>query len=394
MEHGYHKYRPLAANNDGVSFIELIVSIVLIAVITSPLLHGFMVTVNLNLKAGRQQQQMEEAQNMMEEIKLYTVEDIARLFNYPEDGQAVYEVKPDGVHGFVKVAEAEQSCIRTELSDANGTYYIYEFKEKLNRPYYFAMENIISGNECYDCIITIDGTAYKGKDLSGNPVGHNTIRMPMLCDISRSDHAVAVQTYEAELAVSALYANHIYYCMEQEKLHKDDEVPFSITYHTMEEIREQLENSIRIIISKPSGDMMAEVNMEFSCSAYDGCGSAVFSILPSGILPEDGSIYVFYYPSAIEHVSVNKEPSIPGEIDIFLYEQDTPEAVELSKSIDTLPAGINIYGNVNFPGFISEPVKRDEEKNRIHKVKIQLFQAGREFGPDSLIMELESAKGK
>lgn len=402
MKHGRHHCRKLSADNYGVSFIELVISILLIAILTSPLLHGFIVSARLSSEAGMRQQQTEEAQNIMENIKQYSIEDIARFFNYPEAGQAIceirpgqiiYEAEPDGAGSFTRVAEGEQSCIRSVVTDENGTYYIYDFREKYNRPCYYAMESVKIGREYYDFIITIDGTAYRGTDSSGNPTGHNTVRMPLLCNISGSGHAVAMQTGEAEMAAFTLYTNHIYYCMEQEQLHRDDEVPFSITYHTMEEIRAQLECNIRINISKPAADVLAEVVMEFSCTAYDGCGTAEFPVLARGILKEGKSLYVFYNPFSRVNVSVSRDPSLPGETDIFLYRQNLSGVAEISASIDPLPPGVNLYCNADFPGYVSEPVKQVSEWNRIYMLKVQLYKAGEGFRQEALVLEMESAKG-
>ncbi|HKL80577.1 MAG TPA: type II secretion system protein [Mobilitalea sp.] len=394
MKHRYRKYEGIAANNKGVSLIELIVSIVILFIMTAPLLHGFIVSVNLNTEAKRLQQQTDMVQNIIEEIKLYSVEEIAKTYNYPEDGSIVYEAKQDGLGGFEGVDEGERSCIRREVNDPNGNHYRYDFLEKANQPYYFARENITAGSACYDAIIKIDPTVYIDTDFSGNPVGYNTVLKPLLCDVNHTDNVVAIQAYEAELAAATLYENHIYYCMEQEIIHEADIIPYSITYHTLEEIRGLLEKSIQIQIQKPDSDVNVEVYMEYACSAYEGCGSIGFPISGRTLLPENGNIYIFYYPSYKDHVNISKEASVTEEIDVYLYKQNSTSELTVAETIDTPPSGINLYSNVNFPGILSEPVKKDEEKNRIHHIKVQLFQAGRNFQPDSLIMELESTKGE
>ena len=394
MKHRYRTYEGIAANNKGVSLIELIVSIVILFIMTAPLLNGFIASVNLNTEAKRIQLQTDTVQNIIEEIKLYSVEEIAKIYNYPEDDSIVYEAKQDGIGGFEMVAEGERSCIRGEVTDINGNHFMYDFLEKTNQPYYFARENITAGSTSYDAIITIDPTVYIDTDSSGNPVGYNTALKPLLCDVNHTDNVVAIQAYETELAAATLYENHIYYCMEQEILHEADVIPYSITYHTLEEIRGLLEKNIRIIIQKPDNDVNVKVYMDYSCSAYEGCDSISFSMSGKTLLPENGSIYVFYYPSYKDHISINKESSVIDEIDVYLYKQKSISEVTSSESIDTLPTGINLYSNVNFSGILSEQVKKDEEKNRIHHIKVQLFQSGRNFQPDSLIMELESTKGE
>ena len=70
-------------NNQGLTLVELIVSIAILAIIVLPLLTSFVQATKTNVKAKNKQYATEAAQNIMEGLQNVSLEDVVYQFNYP-----------------------------------------------------------------------------------------------------------------------------------------------------------------------------------------------------------------------------------------------------------------------------------------------------------------------
>lgn len=376
-------------NDKGFSLIELIVSIAVLALVIVPILNNFIASANVNAEAKHAQVQNSLAQQLMEEMKASTLEEIAKEFNYPEDGSLAYELKPDGAGGYLPVQEGERSCIRTEISDPAGNYYDYRFIRRTDRPYYFTKKNLTDNGVCYDALITIDGSAYRGTDPAGNPTGYNTVRMPLLNEVDRNGNVVASESYEAELAAASLFQNHFAYCLAEEELHAA-EPGYTITYHSLEEIKSRMEKKFRIEFTQSGNERTATVSVDYLCPYYESCGSVSYQITSGSLALTGGQLYVFYAPSYQDEFIISKSPVITEELDLYLYRQNPVPAVTQPAAI-SMPVGIHLFSNTVFPALPVNPVKRAAANDRIYDIQVQLYQAGSEFRSDALCSTLESA---
>jgi prepilin-type N-terminal cleavage/methylation domain-containing protein len=377
-------------NNKGFSLIELIVSIAVLALVIVPILNNFVASANVNAEAKRAQEQNTLVQQLMEETKSSSLHEIARQFNYPEDGTLSYELKPDGAGGYLPVQEGERSCVRTAITGPTGNLYEYRFIARTDRPYYFARKNLDYNGVCYDALITIDGSAYRGTDPAGNPTGYNTVRMPLLNEVDRSGNVVAQESYEAELSAASLFRNHFTYCLAEEELHSG-EPGFAITYHSLEEIKNRIIKKYSIQINQSGSELTTMVWVDYSCPTYEGCGSVSYQIASGNLTVTDGQIYVFYTPSYQDEFVITKAPVITEEIDLYLYRQNPVPAAAQPEAI-SIPVGINLYSNVVFPVLPVSPIKMDAVRDRLYDIKVQLFKAGTDFRSDALCIGLESAR--
>ncbi len=382
--------RALELNNRGFTLLELIISILILALIIPPLLNHFVVSMKITSEAKHTQNLTLLAQSLMEEIKGKDIEVISREFIYPEDGSLSFEAKPDGSGGYLKVQEGEYSCIRKEHTGPSGSFYEYSFIEKADKPYYFARKNVEYQGRSYDILITLDGTVYRGTDPGGNPVGYNTFPMPDIKNIDYNRDVVAVQSYEEDLGAAALFANHFAWCLAEEELHSEDP-GYHITYHTLEEIRAKLSKTIRINLNSSGDDLLADILFEYTCSTYPGCGSILYTVASATIRDRKGDIYVFYNPSYQDEVILQKDPFLTEEINVHLYRQ-VRAPVTMSSETITIPAGVNLYSNVAYPGIPARPVRKTSAGNRIYSLRLQLFTAGADFAPAALCLELTSTK--
>lgn len=344
-----------AINNCGFSLVEVLISIVILALIATPLLKHFVTIYKMNIKSNNLQKETLLAQNLFEDIKAKTLIEI-------ED----------------------------EYDDATGHTNIP------NEIYYLAKKNIEYTGKKYDALITLDATPYRIQnpmDPSGEKIGYNTFQMPIIADINIPKNILAIESYETELAVATLYGNHINYIAEQRELHKD-EPSFSISEASPSDIREQLTKRINVEISKDVGIIKAKVEFYFSCPAIEGCGNEMYTVTDKTFHSTIGDVYVFYYPTYSDSLAITKDITISDGIDVYVVRQEPNTSITSIPEvlIGILPIGVSLYSNVEYGVNSSALVKKDVAQNRIYDITVQIFPAGTEFLMSELLVEFHSTK--
>lgn len=170
-------------NNKGLTLIELIVSIAILAIVVLPLLTAFVVSVRTNAKAKEKLRAIDIAHNFMEGMEAESVKDIfTQLTFYDEKftllaqpgGLQSHEVcKKDGAFSYAiqlkdipqEVENKEALVNSTIIRDASGDVVFRENADKLYR-YYVSQVPSESGGKVYDALITIDGNM---KNDDANP---------------------------------------------------------------------------------------------------------------------------------------------------------------------------------------------------------------------------------
>ena len=354
QEKCYNRHRK-ELNNQGFSFVEVLISILILALLATPLLKQFVTIYKVNQKSDRIQTDTFLAQNILEDIK---------------------------AKSFLEIKE--------EYADTTG------YVDVPNEVYYFAKKGIENNNKRYDALITLDASAYRVEnptDPSGEKIGYNTFHMPIIADINIPKNILAIESYETELAIAALYANHMNYVAEQRELHKEDP-SYSITEVSSEDIRKQLVKQMIVEITKEEGSIKVNVEFDFSAPTVDGCSNERYTIANKGFHAAVGSVYLFYYPCYSDQLSITKDITIIEDIDVYVVKQEPKTLITALPEtlMGVIPLGVNLYSNANF-GVGSNPlVKKDEAKNRIYDVTVRIFPAGAEFNMGELFVEFHSTK--
>lgn len=339
-------------NNKGDSLIELVVSIAIIGIMLLPILYSFVVAARANSESRNVQAENEIVENIMEEMKGRSFEEIINNYNIIGD-----------------------ECYEVGLSASGIGYDIYQENSYIMKDcYYLLIRNI---DNKYDALVSFDATAYlNSPGLSDTD--YNRYRMPLVREVNSSDHLVAIQSYETEMAVSVLYSNHVSY------LAGEDIDPLNIT-----DIENSIERTIRIDILQTASDIHAAVELVYSSSVV-GCGSVSYQLEAKSLSSYSEGIYVFYQAFHTDDIEISN--STGNEVDLFIYEQTaTLTAIPIS-----MPSTVNLYSNL--PGY--EPVKKEEAKNRIFDISIQLLSRSDSFNfddvyiPGELYAQLESTRGK
>ena len=186
--------RKLQHNDEGLSLIEVLIAVVILAIVATPFLHSFVTTANTNSKAKQAHKVTVLAQSVMEACKAESVEAIARQFDYPNTGFRMVEQSYIGdgndVSGFVRelrlktAQDAEGNPIEeyktvvpyeTAVGDTpeekkaavTASIYSenmgedYEFLGQDDGVYYFAMDQVTQDTTDYDVLIQLNAAPYR-----------------------------------------------------------------------------------------------------------------------------------------------------------------------------------------------------------------------------------------
>lgn len=152
MEQKSHERPKEGSANAGFSLAELLIAVTILAIIAIPLLHMFATSAKINVKSRQTLRATTVAQNIMEGLKAYTLEEVQTQFEPPEGytggsyyypGNGFYIINRDLIQGGVRDLTKEMPGYTQD-----------------GEVYYFGIENVeIQGAE-YDALIRLDASTY------------------------------------------------------------------------------------------------------------------------------------------------------------------------------------------------------------------------------------------
>lgn len=350
--------KQLQLNDKGLSLVEILVAIGILAIILVPLLNTFVLADKANHKAEKIQTETLVAQNILERLKGKSLEEIANDFNY------------EGV-----IDESSPS----------------------EEPYVFNVKNISYQGYNFDAKITLDPSPYYEAKDTEEYGDYNKFEMPLIDDINKETNILSLEASETEEAKLQLYYNYFTYVTSQESFEDDD-------YLTMEKFEEiiinELERKIVINLFKNSTGISLEVDYEYSAPSIEGCGEVSFSLVDDNVESDLEGIYVFYHSTNEDSIRVNTDGFAEDSvIDLYLVNQKENKYSNNNRlRIDSGSSDkVNIYSNGELVGSGSIVnnglVKKEDKKNRIYEVTVSLYQGGKNFTDEALALELTSTRG-
>lgn len=181
-EAGLRKFKD---DNRGITLVELIVSIAILAIIVLPFLNAFVTATKTNVKARNKMNATHLATNIMEGIEKNSMKTMAYQFNYPSegfdladgfdmaDGSNAKELyyrngkytdvsRLEDVMNAHPEAENLDKWMTSSIHKKNNTAFLgdtssWKFVENKEHKYYFWMTDVKSGTKKYNAMVTVDG---------------------------------------------------------------------------------------------------------------------------------------------------------------------------------------------------------------------------------------------
>lgn len=185
-------------SNKGFTLVEVLVAILILAIIVVPLLSAFVMSAKTNAKARQTLRATTLAQNVMEELKAYSLETSAGHHNGTETGNFVvaaatqkYETVryADGVHKVV-----------TAVKDASTGEVTVTGREE--EQYDFVLRGVKQENAEFDVEISVRKPEEKDANI---PDGLGSFDMVNITSMNRSDCAYFAQEEAAHSVVATEY---------------------------------------------------------------------------------------------------------------------------------------------------------------------------------------------
>lgn len=228
--------RKLKNDDRGVTLVEIIVSIAILAIIVLPFLNAFVTATKTNVKAKNEMNATHLATNIMEGIEKNSMKTLAYQFNYPSecfdiadgfnisDGSSACELlkksdKFDNVKRLEDISaeivnkdDVITSCIhKTDASAKISDTSLWDFRESDAHKYYFYMSGVQSGTKKYNALVTVDAKsdATKVNPTTGKKEADNKVteyNMDEVADMSAMDanfDCMSADRYSATNIISA-----------------------------------------------------------------------------------------------------------------------------------------------------------------------------------------------
>lgn len=171
-------------NNAGFSLVEVIVSMLILALLVTPLLRTFIVSAQTNLSSRTSQYATNVAQNVLEGLKLYGAENAAKQFNDNREN-AVFNIVPkivlnDKEHG-IGFYETDNNF--NKLTEGLCSYFEEKFVKNEAQKYYYVINGINEGTALFNVRISLNAASYLGSTEPEKKGKQNDYMMPDLSDL-------------------------------------------------------------------------------------------------------------------------------------------------------------------------------------------------------------------
>lgn len=413
-------------DNRGFTLVELLLSIVLLAILLLPALYGFISAAKINKEANEMQVETSLAQNVLETVKNLSIGETAIQF-YGKDAMVTLRnnynfetYSNDGYGEYIK--DITGKLVRVEATDSlasvdittSGSSSVYSFNPPADRKtFYFGMLNVTAnGGAGYDALVTLDAAEYSDTSKYNNTM--NNYKMPELLDLNQEAVAVIdlegmTTTWSNESATALMSKtastddqaindfmnlNSAYISALASKAAEDGIVITLPTPIEKATIIDKTKKAIDINIIKDVAKSKVYVkctitytcNMDLNGDTFNETLAPIEVIAGSYPIPAkeeiESSIYLFYTPSVFLNKDVINIVNNEAKANVYIANQQTSTTsrVTINKS-DTLSV-TNILTNLTATQRTGAAVninnlyEEGTAKNRIYKITVSVYQAG------------------
>nr|MCR5509164.1 prepilin-type N-terminal cleavage/methylation domain-containing protein [Lachnospiraceae bacterium] len=149
-------------DNRGMSLVELLLAVTILAIIVVPLLHAFISSAQLNKKSKEAQRLTILGQDIMEGLKAYSAEDLAYEFSYTTPGDCGNAAHAEGFQLLEPKLIGNATTVRANVFEL--------YKSGAN---YRKCDSTSAGDPDHKSVVetTVGGvTDYKFIDISSDPI--------------------------------------------------------------------------------------------------------------------------------------------------------------------------------------------------------------------------------
>ena len=261
-------------DNKGMTLVELMIAITMLALVSTPFLNSFLVSVRNNYKSRNVLRATTVAQNLMEGLEAFSLEDICRQIEGDAASTKLY--LPNGYEEHKEFPNESG-----EVSGWNGDEFIPTNSNK----YCFGIQGIEEDGLLYDARILLDASVYRN---TGN---------------AEEDKRAYNERYQIELTAMNEKKDFIFSLplKEDEKIAGFQGVDYVAGYSDMK-------RTFKIVISSDSNGTKVSTSV-----VYGEGASAINGPVMEKTVEELDNIYLMYYPN-YKSVATNSHDCFEVEI--------------------------------------------------------------------------------
>ena len=377
-------------NNKGMTLVEIIVTITILALVSGILLSAFVSVMRTSTKSRDVHRATTVAQNIMEGINLKKAEEMAYQFNYPitkdsagadVDNFSVYpasmfqystgdsvgelfewtdpvsgDVSTEVVTSSYSLSDYEALADAYDIAGANSAYMSditsgnYDFLQDENGKYIYYMRNIMNDGRYYNAKITLDASAYKSTGSSGLTTNEDEIIFVPTIDSTYD----AVEVMKDDLDLTSL---------DQMKLNNPGEAKADGS-NLCRTIEVTIENALMV---GPSEEYRTTIKVDYYyyIQRNDGTFSIPIQTIGTNTVFENAgmeaekqlrSIYLYYYPlynstfSNCKDIIKIKNPN-SMDIDVYIIKQEPSSGGMTPQTLASKEQTYGVTLNVEEPDF-------------------------------------------
>lgn len=340
--------------NAGFSLVELLIAVIILAIIVIPFSRSFVVSARMNGNARRLQRATTVAQDIVEGLKAYNIDELRTQFKNPTEG--FYIVDSRLVHGHIGEDTAREQADVAHYSgnpDAPGVYY-------------FTMEDFTIQGVAYDALIKVDATAYK----AGNVNVPGAVHDPTLHDnaFNGSDMAKpgsVIKGRDGSYSQSVLFTQTVQKDIQEHfSLPNPPNPDESFTFKTFKNNGGTLRRTITLNIYPDETDAdghtvtcNADITFAYECTlgtdTYTSYGKATTAeyanLTPCATDVTSGNFYLFYYPcyeASVDKIIINNTSDEPFQIYIVKQVDSTSTESLSHTQLDIAERNYNAVVNI------------------------------------------------
>lgn len=336
-------------SDSGFSLVELLIAVTILAIIVIPLLHMFLTSAKINVKSRQTLRATTVAQDIMEGLKAYTLEEVRAQFEPPEgmDGSSYYYPQ-DGFY-----------VVNSSLIEG-GVKELTELETEGSEIYYFGIRDIQMQGGKYDALIELDASAYGEKAANGEEGAHDNefngtfyAEIGSVAEVNGSSDEASRTTdssYHQNKDLDEDVLKDVKPKLEADLLSVGLTIPDDLK---LEDIL--MKRNITVVIEKADAldsegneQCKATITFEYVCSynydpadpdavftytSYGYAGSAGGEVKDIHRTFSSGNFYLFYYPVYSSGEIDNIEFKIDDADKLFDEEQPLLKSVVLAKQI-------------------------------------------------------------
>ena len=408
-------------NNKGMSLVEILVAVVILAMVTGPLLHSFVSAARYNQHAKERQRATTAAQSVMEGFKAFDLEELCWQFS------------GDPTHPFRVYSGATGSSVGTYIGEVAGER---QFIPTADGTYEFVVRNISFEGMLYDAKINLSPAAAE-------------VSVPSMETMNGYLDAVYKQPNQQDMQAFSEVVTKVWHALVDEELEDGSPNPYHDFVYTYEQgdvdknkIRLEKTTVVNINTSGSVSTVTVSVNYHYEVADYpfyptDELHPEYFDLegdisIPSVTIYDNtdtvsngallGDVYLYYYPAyssgptgtriANETIEIYNSSGVERNVYLIKQKNTTISDTQLNTcensytpAVVGIPADsgskINLFHNLyqNLSGLGSTTgtvsisgmgdVKTDmfTEKGEIllYKVEISIYESGSDFSGTALL---------